>query len=81
MSINILKKCCRKLKKFIQADKKNGEGTNSNTSPQPIQCDELFLRTKKRNNRSGNAVGGDNLAVRHQIAAQSHFSMRPNIYI
>lgn len=51
------------------------EGRNENaipkSSPQPVYCDELFLPSKKKICSSPESV---------LIAAQNHFSMRPNIY-
>ncbi|KAA0054493.1 hypothetical protein E5676_scaffold552G00290 [Cucumis melo var. makuwa] len=58
-------------------------GLKTSTSPPcVIFCEELFLPSKKKKCYSAvnNDVDRDPLVGAH-IAAQSHFSLRPNIYL
>ena len=54
----------------------------STSPPCVIFCEELFLPSKKKKCYSAvnNDVDRDPLVAAH-VAAQSHFSLRPNIYL
>ncbi|KAL8145537.1 hypothetical protein AgCh_003631 [Apium graveolens] len=87
----IMKKCGRKMKKMITKTTSTPDGnkvssvtidqptlSTPDTSIQsyPVRCDELFVSGRK-----GNKKMDANSFIDYQIQAQSHFSMRPNLYL
>ncbi|KAG6570553.1 hypothetical protein SDJN03_29468, partial [Cucurbita argyrosperma subsp. sororia] len=75
-----LVKCFRKLKEIlVSSHRKKGEEHETSASPPcAIFCEDLFLPSKRKKcyRAANNDVDRDPF-----VAAQSHFSLRPNIYI
>lgn len=89
----IMKKCGRKMKKIITKATSHPDGNKVSSitidqpsissappatliQPYPVHCDELFVSGKK-----GNKEMDADSFIAYQIQAQTHFSMRPNIYL
>ncbi|WOH02647.1 hypothetical protein DCAR_0522036 [Daucus carota subsp. sativus] len=85
----MLIKCCRKTKKMIMKITSHSDGNKvasidqpslsapaCSTDPSIVHCDELFVSGKK----GTKAMDADSFMA-YQIQAQTHFSMRPNIYL
>ncbi|PON39301.1 hypothetical protein PanWU01x14_306260 [Parasponia andersonii] len=73
-----------KLKKILKKSegRKCGgdDGENLVSSPSVICCDELFFESEKKKGKS-EENSTDDLFTTAYIAAQRHFTLRPNIYI
>lgn len=70
-------KFCTKLKKMLTFHCKSSEQANSASTPRAIHCEELFTGSERKKSKRAN----DDPFVAYQIAAQSYFTMKPNIYI
>ncbi|CAN0830670.1 hypothetical protein LINGRAPRIM_LOCUS3335 [Linum grandiflorum] len=74
-----LYKCGKKLKqmvKFFTRSCDDYQITKNDVCPRPVHCEELFLQRRGRR-----GLGDDDPFVEALVAAQNHFSLRPNIYI
>ncbi|PON87796.1 hypothetical protein TorRG33x02_163410 [Trema orientale] len=75
-----------KLKKILKKSegiRKCGgdDGENLVSSPSVICCDELFFESEKKKGKYEENSSDDDLFTTAYIAAQRHFTLRPNIYI
>jgi hypothetical protein len=79
-----LAKCAPKLKRIFKSLKidSNSEIVNhSVSSPHAVTCEELFLSSGVQNGHRINDDHDHDPFMRAHIAAQNHFTFRPNIYI
>ena len=73
----------RKLKKMLRKSEERNcgdEGENLVSSPLVISCDELFIEPKRGKDKYVKNNSDDSFMASY-IAAQRHFTLRPNIYI
>lgn len=75
----VVAKYCNKLKKMLASKKTSSVVDDHHPSSCPVHCDDLFV-AEKSGRSSTNQMDGNDLLEYH-IAAQTHFSMRPNIYM
>lgn len=83
MRMEMLVKCWRKLKKMLTFPDGNSDHHRAMPSVAPsraVQCDELFLTSGGKKKRLGDDMDVDPLVAAH-LAAQRHFSLRPNIFL
>ncbi|KAG6604746.1 hypothetical protein SDJN03_02063, partial [Cucurbita argyrosperma subsp. sororia] len=80
-----LVKCFRKLKKMLVSSngtKRKQETPASSSRRCAVFCEELFLSSKRK--KCYGSVSNDvdhNPFVAARLAAQGHFSLRPNVYL
>ncbi|KAM7498363.1 hypothetical protein LguiA_022777 [Lonicera macranthoides] len=75
-------KFCTKMKKMLTFHCKSSEQADSALAPRAIHCEELFTKSeRKRSKRANDEDGNGDPFLACQIAAQSYFTMKPNIYI
>ena len=85
MRMEVLTKCWRKLKKMVTCPDRDGSSyhqyeTTSILQSSAVHCDELFLSSGGTKSEKGD-IGVDDPFIAAHIAAQNHFSLRPNIYL
>ena len=77
-----LTKYGKKLKKMVMFPVKSSEKSSVVQPPRPVRCDELFHASEgKRGHCTKDIDANVSAVVAAHIAAQNHFSLRPNIYI
>ncbi|KAF9669572.1 hypothetical protein SADUNF_Sadunf14G0121500 [Salix dunnii] len=78
-----LTKCARKLKKVLkclQRDSNSKMVNYSVSSPSTVTCEELFLSSGVQNGHRRNDNHDHDPFLAANIAAQNHFTLKPNIY-
>ena len=83
MRMVMLMKCWRKLKKMVTCPDRDGSSDHQHEATSILQsraihCDELFLSSAGTKSERGDIGVDDDDPF---IAAQNHFSLRPNIYL
>ncbi|KAL9384712.1 hypothetical protein Peur_021722 [Populus x canadensis] len=79
-----LAKCARKLKRIFKSLKTGSSSEVVNysvSSPHAVACEELFLSSGVQNGHRINDDHDHDPSKPAHIAAQNHFTFRPNIYI
>ncbi|KAH7861636.1 hypothetical protein Vadar_028728 [Vaccinium darrowii] len=86
VKMEMVVKCWRKLKKMIMTSSPDRHSDHHQarpkiTSSRVVQCDELFLASGGKKRRPGKDDVDVGPLVAAHLAAQRHFSLRPNLYI
>ncbi|CAL1409230.1 unnamed protein product [Linum trigynum] len=78
-----LAKCGKKLKQMMRFLTKSCDQNDAVSSlsspPRAVRCEELFVSRRGKSRNDGGDDHDPFLAA--LVAAQNHFSLRPNIYI
>ncbi|CAI0555236.1 unnamed protein product [Linum tenue] len=79
-----LAKCGKKLKQMMRfftksCDQNDAVSSLSSSPPRAVRCEELFVSRRGKSRNDGGDDHDPFLAA--LVAAQNHFSLRPNIYI
>ncbi|EEF33438.1 conserved hypothetical protein [Ricinus communis] len=78
----LLRCCARKLKTLLVTSFRRSCGPAVLFStPRAVRCEELFLSSEEQNTRTAYYDDDDHYIIAAHIAAQNHFSFRPNIYL
>jgi hypothetical protein len=81
MRMEKLIKYARKLKKLLLSCSRSNDQENSASPLCTVYCEELFLKSAGKKGRFRRNENDMDPFILAHIAAQNHFSFRPNIYI